>query len=152
MAAEQVMSTIQQNLQSEVLGIILAVIIMLFFICAAVFLIFRKTRLWYWRVNEQVTILQNIDIKLDRINAGLIKRKEEQETEEKIETPEIIETEDKSEATLTEPYTEIKACEEADINRTIDINEKPEKAKPGYNISKTGKIYDENILRNQIQF
>jgi hypothetical protein len=33
----------------------------------AVFLIFRAIVLWYWRVNEQIELLESIDEKLGRM-------------------------------------------------------------------------------------
>ena len=47
-----------------------------FFVCfiillLLIWLLLRGIRLWYWKVNTQVTALKNIDIKLQKLEEGL---------------------------------------------------------------------------------
>lgn len=160
MSAEM-MATIQQNLQSEVLGVILIGVIMLLSICAVIFLAFRRTRLWYWKVNEQLVLLQNIDVKLDRIHAGVIRKEKPsvegqapQENESTSENADLEASKEETEEAKTEvqqsDITEAEAISTEEAEKTVC--EKEKKIKPGYNVGKTGKIYEEDVLRNQIQF
>ena len=62
-------------------------------VCAAIavlilWLAFRKARLWYWRVNQQVNALENIDLKLQKIEQGLKSRGEKETKPEKARASE----------------------------------------------------------------
>ena len=46
-------------------------------VCAVIlvfilWLVFRRARLWYWKVNEQVVALESIDLKLQKIEQDMV--------------------------------------------------------------------------------
>ncbi|MHC1723511.1 MAG: hypothetical protein AB9836_09940 [Aminipila sp.] len=155
MVTDYVISTIQyikNNLQVEAIGAVVIIALILLMVISILFLAFRSVRLWYWRINDQMKALENIDKSLDEIkqilpaNIGL-------ETPMKIVEDKFLEQrtplkeECVTETTQDEP-------QEATPKIVFDKMDKDERTiiKPGYNIGKTGKIYAEEMLREQIQF
>lgn len=55
-------------------------ILIIIFVIAAFFL-GRQVMLWYWRVDEQILILKNIEAKVSRINDKLAKLQENKASE-----------------------------------------------------------------------
>lgn len=94
MVTEYIKSTIkyiENNLQSEAVGAILIVALLIFAVLALVFLGIRRLILWYWRINEQVSVLEKIDIRLQGIEKTLpCMEVTRQETEEMTAKPEKI--------------------------------------------------------------
>lgn len=155
MVTDYVISTIQyieNNLQVEAIGAVIIIALILLMVISMIFLSFRSVRLWYWRINDQMKTLENIDKNLQEIkqilpdNIGM-------EAPIKVMEADILEQRAPlEEERLTKTTQDDKQVETAKI--VFDKMDKDERTiiKPGYNIGKTGKIYAEEMLREQIQF
>ena len=98
-------------------------------VCSAFFafllwLVLREARLWYWKVNKQVGALENIDLKLRKIERDLKTRAEE------------------------EPQQETTRTRAAPVKEATEARE-PEKER--YAKGKSGKIYTEAELEALIR-
>ena len=74
MVTEFVVSTItymENNLQAEAAASIIFIAMAFLIGIAIVLFTFRKTRLWYWKTDEQIHTLQEIDISLGEIRQGI---------------------------------------------------------------------------------
>lgn len=155
MVTDYVISTIQyieNNLQVEAIGAVIIIALILLMVISLIFLVFRGLRLWYWRINDQMKALENIDKNLEQIKNNL---PESLGTGLSVEIMQEKSTEQKTpcmEECVIETIQEDKETETPKI--VFDKKDKDERTiiKPGYNIGKTGKIYAEEILREQIQF
>ncbi|MBN7773232.1 hypothetical protein [Clostridium aminobutyricum] len=146
---------IEKNLRVEVIGAIVILTLIIVATLGILFLLFRGVRLWYWRVNEQVAALEKINQKLEKLEdlnqvipslaapqpilyeeskdfeeEAVLLSKTDNEDHQEIEQPE-------NQAALQPDVLDLLVCEEK---------------KEGYNVGKTGKVYSENELRQQIQF
>ena len=155
MVTDYVISTIQyieNNLQVEAIGAVIIIALILLMVISMIFLAFRSVRLWYWRINDQMKALENIDKNLQEIkqilpdNIGM-------EAPIKVMEAEILEQRTPSEEECLTKTTQDDTQVEAP-KIVFDKMDKDERTivKPGYNIGKTGKIYAEEMLREQIQF
>ncbi len=142
----------ENYLQVGAVGAIIFIALIVLCVFSLIFLAFRGVRLWYWRVNEQIKALEKIDKSLEEIKQNLpdpdsisicTNESRDQKTQENSSIAEMI-TEDCMENQNETDAPEI----------YFDNKEKDERAiiKSGYNIGKTGKVYAEEILREQIQF
>lgn len=145
----------KNNLQAETIGVIIIMLLIILIIISIIFIVFRKNRLKYWRINEQIETLESIDKSLKTIKQKLpesfktetiLKSTEKENKKEKLE----------KNKTLEECVNEIKPVD-IQIEETkiaFDKKDKEERAivKSRYNVGKTGEIYAEEILRKQIQF
>lgn len=153
MFTNYVISTIQyieNNLQVEAIGATIIIALILLIILSSIFLVFRKTRLWYWRINDQIRALEQIDTCLELIKHNLSEdlNKEATKTLNGAE-PLKQKTSLKEESTLKDNQVETKN----EMPKIVfDKKDKCTITKHGYNIGKTGKIYAEEILREQIKF
>lgn len=155
MVTNYIMSTIQyieNNLQVEAVGASIIIILILLVVLSIIFLIFRKTRLWYWRINDQIRTLEQIDNCLELIKQNLPVDLNRQQVvtitgEESFEQTTNLNEESVIKDSLVETQTEMPKI-------VFDKKDKDERTiiKPGYNIGKTGKIYAEEMLREQIKF
>lgn len=155
MVTNYVISTIQyieNNLQVEAIGAIIIIVLMLLVILSVIFLIFRKTRLWYWRINDQIKVLEQIDdcVGLIKQNLTVNLNREAAVTttrEESLEQTTALNEEGVTKASQGETQKKMPKI-------VFDKKDKDERTitKPGYNIGKTGKIYAEKMLREQIKF
>lgn len=155
MVTDYVISTIQyieNNLQVEAIGAVIIIALILLMVISIVFFAFRSVRLWYWRINDQMKTLENIDKNLQEIkqilpdNIGM-------EAPINVMEAEILEQRTPlEEECLTKTIQDDTQVETPKI--VFDKMDKDERTiiKPGYNIGKTGKIYAEEMLREQIQF
>lgn len=154
MITDYVMSTIQyinNNLQVEAIGAVIVIALILLVLTGLIFLACRSIRLWYWRVNDQIRALDSIDKCLEEIKKNLPESLKK-ESEGITETENVIEKAPLIEECTTETMHVEKQTEKPKI--VFDKKDKDERTiiKPGYNIGKTGKIYVEETLREQIQF
>nr|WP_315023830.1 hypothetical protein [uncultured Aminipila sp.] len=155
MVTDYVISTIQyieNNLRVEAIGAVIIIALILLMVISILFLVFRSVRLWYWRINDQMKALENIDKSLEKIkqilpdNIGMgtpMMIMEDEILEQRTPLKEECVTETTQDDTQTETPKIV-----------FDKMDKDERTiiKPGYNIGKTGKIYAEEMLREQIQF
>jgi F0F1-type ATP synthase membrane subunit b/b' len=78
-------------MEQIVLYTVLALIILL-----VIFLIFREFFTWYWKINKTISVLNEINLKLDSIvnqNNNKNEKKDKCETEKKLEKPKELNTE-----------------------------------------------------------
>ncbi|QAT43966.1 hypothetical protein [Aminipila luticellarii] len=159
MITDYVVSTIQyieNNLQVEAIGAVIIIALILLVLISLIFLAFRGVRLWYWRVNTQVKALEHIDKTLEEIKQNLPESLPEASKKE-FEAADMEESITEQEVALPEECTSEAIHTEAPNEApkiVFDKRDKDERTimKPGYNIGKTGKIYAEETLREQIQF
>lgn len=154
MVTEYGRSTIQyieNGLEVGAIGAVLLVVLLLFIFISCILLAFRQVQLWYWRVNCQVKVLENIERNLEEIKHNFPYAKEEAQV---ISGKEAMErTSDPSAATdRAEPAPAEAQPEASELLSEAAVPERPAVIKPGYNIGKTGKVYAEEVLREQIQF
>lgn len=155
MFTDYLISTIQYikyNLQVEAIGAIIIITLILLVMISIILLICRKIRLWYWKSNEQIEALESIDKNLEIIIKKL------PDDFDKGQTLRLTESDNLEEKASLNKESEV------GTNSVEILKEKPKITfdnkdndgriidKPGYNIGKTGKIYAEDILREQIQF
>lgn len=79
-------SIIGNNQANELFLLVVLVCSALFFLLF--WLIFRKPRLWYWKINEQASVLKEIDLKLQEIGRGLSCHEEATSQVEPLKTSE----------------------------------------------------------------
>lgn len=73
MVTEYVKETLiymNENLRAEMVGVFVLAILVFFVVWSLLMLIFRRTRLWYWKVNQEVEALNRIEEKLTAQNSG----------------------------------------------------------------------------------
>lgn len=155
MLTDYVISTIQyieNNLQVEVIGAVIIIALILLMVISLIFLAFRSLRLWYWRINDQMKALENIDKNLEQIKNNLPESLGADTSVQVMEQESIQQKTPSKEECVAETIQEDIQTETPKI--VFDKKDKDERTiiKPGYNIGKTGKIYAEEILREQIQF
>lgn len=155
MLTDYVISTIQyieNNLQVEVIGAVIIIALILLMVISLIFLAFRSLRLWYWRINDQMKALENIDKNLEQIKNNLPESLGADSSVQIMEQEIIQQKTPSKEECVAETIQEDIQTETPKI--VFDKKDKDERTiiKPGYNIGKTGKIYAEEILREQIQF
>ncbi len=143
----------KNNLQVETIGVIIIMLLIILIIISIIFIVFRKNRLKYWRINEQIETLESIDKSLKTIKRKL---PESFKTETILKSTERENKKLEKNKTLEECVNEIKPVD-IQIEETkiaFDKKDKEERAivKSRYNVGKTGEIYAEEILRKQIQF
>lgn len=155
MVTDYVISTIQyieNNLQVEAIGAVIIIALILLMVISILFLAFRSVRLWYWRINDQMMALENIDKNLEEIKQ-ILPDNIGRETSMKIMEDEILEQRTPlKEECVTETTQDGPQTETPKIVFDKMDNDERTIIKPGYNIGKTGKIYAEEMLREQIQF
>ena len=187
MITEFVMTTIsyvEKHLQAE------SVASILFFFCLAmafllaiilILLAFRKTRLWYWKTEEQLKTLQGIDIRLAEIKQGvdnvhksveslkkvqiiddgsiqtLDKNDDDKEAEVEINSQMKNQGEDTAivvkfeETDFTKEESSCDTCEE-NAQEEEDKQTQMPKHKREPNVGKSGTVYEDDILRQQIRY
>lgn len=178
MITDFVTSTIlymETNLQAPAIGAIVTIALIVLAVFGLVLLVFRSVRLWYWKINDQMKALEKIDQSLEEIKQTLPDSSVAAAASPNLTTTEVgsvammdielLETGDKdiqgsyilnSKAEDTREDTETNRNKlQAETPKIVfDKQDKDERAltKSGYNIGKTGKIYAEETLREQIQF
>jgi L-2-hydroxyglutarate oxidase LhgO len=142
---------IEKNLRVEAIGAIVILSLIITAALSIVFLVFRRLRLWYWRVNDQVAALEKINRKLEELNQAI--------PNIKVRSDGISENSSKAEdiALAITPESSITVLEKQRDGSTLESGEQApiltcDDKKNRYNVGKTEKIYNENELRQQIQF
>ncbi|QIB67856.1 hypothetical protein Ami103574_00370 [Aminipila butyrica] len=142
---------IENGLEAGAIGALLLIVLFIFALLSCIFLAFRRVQLWYWRVNCQVKALENIERNLEEIKHNFPYAKEGAQVtleEAAMEQPSgLSEVLDRAESTPVEVQQE-----GTEFLSEAAAPESPAVIKPGYNIGKTGKVYAEELLREQIQF
>ncbi|MBE6034419.1 MAG: hypothetical protein E7222_06920 [Clostridiales bacterium] len=153
MVTDYVISTIQyikDVLQVEVIGAVTIIALILLTVVSIIFFAFRNVRLWYWKINEQVKALEHIDKSLEEIKQNLPEIPRIETALSSIEDDSL----EQAQALTEEGIKESRPKNAQTPKIVFDKMDKDERTiiKPGYNIGKTGKIYAEEALREQIQF
>lgn len=179
MITDFVTSTIrymETNLQAPAIGAIVTIALIVLAVFGLVLLVFRSVRLWYWKINDQMKALEKIDQSLEEIKQTLpdssvatvvcpnlttreagsvaISDIELSETGDKADVQGSYILNSKAEDTREDTETNREKLQTETPKIVFDKQDKDERAltKSGYNIGKTGKIYAEETLREQIQF
>ncbi len=142
---------IEKNLRVEAIGAIVILALIITAALSIVFLVCRGWRLWYWRVNDQVAALEKINRKLEELNQAIPNI---------TVLPDVMnENNNNSEAVVVDITAEsgINIIDKQGDSGTLEPGAQEDfltcaDKKEGYNVGKTGKIYNENELRQQIQF
>jgi|GEM_PF-1182853 len=124
----------------EVMLLIMVVIILILSLLA---LIFRRTKLWYWKVNVQVKTLQSIDSRLKNVEENLLQKNiKEEEAIKKA----VLQKADHG----TENGTG-NADETDGVNGESSAAETNKEQQSVRYIGKSGRIYTEKDLELQIR-
>ena len=162
-------SYVERNLQAEsVAGIIFFLSLAMVFLLAMilVLLMFRKTRLWYWKTDQQLKALQDIDITLAEIKQGVdnvhksVESLTKTEIDKECSTEEVDNSDDIEDKPDAEPEqnesekmeTVCDGCQEniEDVTKAESQNKLGHKRGP--NVGKSGTVYEDDVLRQQIQY
>jgi len=176
---EYIASIFQHSGNSELLW--LAAFICIILLILLTWLILRRIRLWYWKVDVQIDTLKNIDHKLKHLEEGIKEGDKAETVAEAAGKVEAAETAGETAATEAEPEPEIKAGTETEpeVKPEPEPETKPETKTVGdvaetttaemkevlagageqsvksmekvYGKSKTGRIYTEEELEELIR-
>ena len=166
-------SYVKSNLQAEsIAGIVFLFSLAMVFLLAVILLllIFRKTRLWYWKTDEQLKVLQGIDSTLAEIKQGMAnvhssidslkdENISDSSPEELDKVEDDKENDDKDnniEETLVETEVSIESevdnCQETKTDVAVCTSNDEIKHKREPNVGKSGIVYEDDVLRQQIRY
>lgn len=118
--------------------VVLLIMILFILVLSLLTLIFRRTKLWYWKVNVQVKTLQSIDSRLKNVEEGLMQKFLNEEQKPNTEGP-----------GKTGPEKEAN-IEPAEIIEETLTETKPRQTSESI-VGKSGRVYTEEELELQIR-
>ncbi len=118
--------------------VVLLIMILFILVLSLLTLIFRRTKLWYWKVNVQVKTLQSIDSRLKNVEEGLLQKFQNEEQKPNTEVP-----------GKTGPDKEAN-IEPAETTEETLIEPKPRQSSECI-VGKSGRVYTEEELELQIR-